>query len=79
MEKQPICDPCWIHVTGDWVLNEDGEYIPFSYSIPSHTPGHPLERCCMCNSHTIAGIYIVRKASAVPFPTIVPEEEGDWL
>lgn len=47
--------------------------VPVSYSIPTMSKGFPLELCCLCNRHTIAGIYIVKRADEVPFPTLYME------
>ena len=71
---QPICDPCWLRSMGQWEEDEDGNYIPISYPIPTIVSGHPLEMCCMCGDHTIAGIYIRRDPAHVPYPTVIPDE-----
>lgn len=72
--RQPVCDPCWVLETSEWELDEDGTRLPVSYSIPSVTPGFPLELCCLCGSHTIAGIYMRKDTEEVPFPTIITDE-----
>ena len=72
--RQPLCDPCWVHETAEWAETDDGEWVPVSYSIPATAPGYPLEVCCQCGTHTIAGIYVMRDTDNVPFPTIIPED-----
>lgn len=72
--RQPVCDPCWVLETADWEYDDDGVPLIISYSIPSITPGFPLEVCCVCGCHTIAGIYMLKNVKEVPFPTIIPED-----
>jgi len=72
--KQPICDPCWVDENSEWEITGDGTMVPVSYSIPTMSKGFPLELCCLCNRHTIAGIYIVKRADEVPFPSLYMED-----
>lgn len=70
--RQPICDPCWLIETGTFERDSNGNDMLVWYAVPDRVLGDPLEKCCMCGAHTIAGIYIERSLMDVPFPSPLP-------
>lgn len=69
--EQPICDPCWLLETGTFETDENGVSMLVWYRVPDPVPGNPLEKCCLCDAHTIAGIYIDKGLDEVPFPKLL--------
>lgn len=69
--EYPICDPCWLVETGTFERDENGNVMLVWYQIPEPVAGNPLERCCLCGAHTIAGIYIDREPDEVRFAEVL--------